>query len=503
MKNISKNFILSILCKIVYMITGFVIQRAILVQFGSDVNGLTSTVTQILSYVSLLEAGLGTASIQALYLPLSKNNWNDINGILSATNKQYVKTGGMFLGVLVSVSFIVPVIVNGDISQITMGVLTLLIGMSNVLSYTFMGKYTALLTADKRLYVINCADMIATITSCVFRLFAINIIGDIILVQAIHLCSIVLKIVIINLYVRKRYKSINFKATPDYKAVSKRWSVLIHHIASMVVNHTSVIILSVAENLKMVSLYSVYNYVFNNIYMLMTAGFSQAPLAMFGRWYNQDMKVFTRNFRLFEIFFSIVINTVLFTALIMIMPFVANYTDGVSDVEYVDWKLAVLFFITSYLNIIRMPSVMAINVSGMFKETQRGAVIEAIINLSVALILLKPLGIYGLLIASIVSYLYRTPDVIYFTYSKIINKSVVMPMLQALVNVFIGVILSVNLIPMVQNAHNSWLEWVMWAFLTAIFAGIIFIFANVIMNIKYIKCIYREWSEKHASNKRK
>ena len=43
------------------------------------------------------------------------------------------------------------------------------------------------------------------------------------------------------LYVRTRYVKVDYKHVPDLKAIGKRWNVLIHSIAGIVVNNTDVI----------------------------------------------------------------------------------------------------------------------------------------------------------------------------------------------------------------------------------------------------------------------
>lgn len=487
MKDISKNFVLSILCKIVLMITGFTVQRAILHEFGSDINGLTTTVSQILSYMSLLEAGLGMASIQALYKPLAQNDKNGINSILSASNSQYVKTGMMFLVGLIGASFLVPLIVTGDIPVIVMGILTFLIGCSNVVSYIFMGKYTVLLTADKKLYAINTADITATILSCFFRLLAIRFIGEIIIVQVVQLASIVLKVLLIRIYVKKKYPWVSYKVNPNYQAISKRWSVLIHNIASMIVNHTAVIILSITETLKMVSVYGVYNYVVSNIYALMNAGFCQAPVAIFGRWYQQDRKKFAQYYDIFHGIFDAILNSVLFTTLVMMLPFVEIYTSGIQDVDYMDPLLAILFVITAYMNIVRLPSIMAINAVGAFKETQKGAIIEAIINLGASLALAVKFGIYGLLMGGIVSYCFRTIDLIYYADTKVVGRSIIAHFIKISINVFCGIGVSLILVPLTADSGRSWISWIQSAFGVFIVMAIIFIVLNGLINFKAMK----------------
>ena len=91
MKSASKNMILAVIARVVTIITGVIVQRYILISFGSVLNGLTSSITQVMSYLVLLEAGLGSASIQALYYPLAQNEWRKISRIITATGKEYKK----------------------------------------------------------------------------------------------------------------------------------------------------------------------------------------------------------------------------------------------------------------------------------------------------------------------------------------------------------------------------------------------------------------------------
>ena len=57
----------------VTIISGFIIPRIILTNFGSEVNGLVSSLNQFLNYVYLFEGGLGGAVLANLYKPLYKD----------------------------------------------------------------------------------------------------------------------------------------------------------------------------------------------------------------------------------------------------------------------------------------------------------------------------------------------------------------------------------------------------------------------------------------------
>lgn len=91
MKSASKNMIMSIVARVVSLVTGLIVQRYLLLAYGSTLNGLTTSINQAMAYLVLLEAGLGTASVQALYDPLAEGDWGKVSGILTATGKEYKK----------------------------------------------------------------------------------------------------------------------------------------------------------------------------------------------------------------------------------------------------------------------------------------------------------------------------------------------------------------------------------------------------------------------------
>ena len=68
---------------------GLIIPRILLTHYGSDTNGLISTITQIFTYVALLEAGISQATINALYKPVQEKNEKMIINVLFASRKYY------------------------------------------------------------------------------------------------------------------------------------------------------------------------------------------------------------------------------------------------------------------------------------------------------------------------------------------------------------------------------------------------------------------------------
>lgn len=484
MKSISKNMIISIFTRIITLITGLIVQEKILSVYGSSLNGLTSSITQVMSYLVLLEAGLGTASIQALYNPLSLEKWSKVSGIITATEKEYRKIAVTFFICLILASFLLPLAVKGQIELVIAGLLTFITGGSYIISYIIGGKYKVLLIADRKLYILNTLDMCSIVLSCILRVWALNRGMGIVTVQVVNLICVVIKNIGYFLYVKNKYDKINYQENPDLFAISKRWNVLVHTLSGIIVNHTDIMILTIFSNLKLVSVYSVYNLVFSQLSTTIQSTFLTAPQANFGQLFNNDKDKFEKVYGIYETAFIILLFIVVSVTLIMILPFVFIYTKNVSDIKYLNIYLPILFALILLFSQIRVPVIMIINIAGTYRETQNGAIAESAINLIVSLVLFfgTSLGLYGLLIGTICSYMYRTTDVIIFTYKNILKRKITLFLKNIIINFILMIILYIVFNIFWPLNVDSYTMWIIKSCLISIICCFVYIIGNYIFN---------------------
>ena len=71
-KSVLKNILSSLFLQIVVLLYGFIIPSLIIRNYGSETNGLISSITQFLAYISLLELGIGPIIKNLLYAPIIK-----------------------------------------------------------------------------------------------------------------------------------------------------------------------------------------------------------------------------------------------------------------------------------------------------------------------------------------------------------------------------------------------------------------------------------------------
>ena len=72
------NAFFGLMGQLITIALGVIIPRLVALSFGSEVNGLLNSITQIFVCFTLFEAGVGVASLQALYVPVANDDKKSI-----------------------------------------------------------------------------------------------------------------------------------------------------------------------------------------------------------------------------------------------------------------------------------------------------------------------------------------------------------------------------------------------------------------------------------------
>ncbi|MEO2075954.1 MAG: sugar isomerase [Bacillus sp. (in: firmicutes)] len=441
---------------------GIVIPRLVLLSFGSEVNGLMSSIGQVMIYLALLEAGVGTASIQALYKPFSENDKNEINSILAATSIYYKKTGSYYFLAIVVLSLMYPFLLNTSLDYLTVVIIVFLSGIGGVITFFFQGKYKLLLAAEGKGYVNTAVGTIISVLTSIVKISLLLLNFGIITILVSYSILTLFQMLIYEVYIRKNYKWLNLKVKPNFEAIGQKNSVLVHEISSLIFLNTDVLILTLFCNLKIVSVYVMYNMLFtilDSIIFNITSSVTSA----FGQSYNENKEKYIQFFNSYETYFMAFVFSVFSITYLLISPFIRLYTTGITDINYNDLWLPILFTSIKLLSYARSPAGDAIGIAGHFKDTQKSSLIESSINIICSLIFVYFYGIYGVLLGTIVALLYRSIDIIIYANRKILNRDPWITVRRWGLNSFI--FLSIALISNVFRINpKSYLEIILWAF---------------------------------------
>ena len=493
-----KNLIFGVWAQVITIGMGILIPRLVLVNLGSEANGLMSSVSSVLSYMTLLEAGVGTATVQALYKPFGESDRDGINGIMAATDYFYKKTGCIYLCFVVILSVVYTVFVETSISKTSVFLVVIMAGMSGVLSYFFQGKYKLFLIAEGKNYVITNISTIITVGVNLSKVLALVAGGNVVLIQSIYFLFNFIQMMVLLAYMKKNYSWINLKVEPNYGAISQKKAVLIHQVTELIFNNTDVIVLTAFTSLKTVSVYSMYAMIFGMVKAVAVV-FSDSFSYMLGQSYN-DKKRFHKLFNAYEIYNMAITFAFFCVASILMLPFLKLYTNGINDINYIDPYVLWLFVTFYLLQNGRKASQTVINIAQHFEKTKWRTVTEAIINLVCSVILTAKLGIYGVLWGTVLALLYRTNDVIFYT-AKLLERSPMVTYRRWMTNIatFCGLIYVASLFSF--EADNYVVLFIDGCVLVCIVVPL-FLFVNSVLEKKYVKYLF-EILKKKIQQRRK
>lgn len=416
------NVIFGIGSQVLSIALGIVIPRLFLLNFGSEMNGFLSSLSQIMVYFALLEAGVGAASLQALYGPVGKGDRKGISAILAAAGRYYRKTALFYLIAVIGLAVIYPLAIPMDIPLPTAVLIILFNGIPGVISYYFQGKYLILLNAEGKNYILTILTTVSTTLTSLIKIVLLLLKCDILLIQFSYLLIHLLRIVYMAFYIRRSYGWIDLSVEPDYQAISQKNAALVGHVCDMIFRNTDTIVLAVFCDLKVVSVYAMYTMLFS---MVRTAldyvaqGFS----FILGQTYHRDFPRFVRLYDLYETYRTALIFALYTIAYIFILPFMKLYTAGITDINYVDGHISFLFVAFYMLTGARACASDLINYAQHFRQTQSRCIIEAAVNLLVSLVAVQFLGIYGVLLGTIVALLYRMNDMLIYANKRLLHRS--------------------------------------------------------------------------------
>lgn len=407
--------------KIVLMVLGFIIPKIFIENYGSDVNGLLSSIGQVFAYLNLVEAGIGVATTQALYKVVAKDDWDEISAIMNAASGFYRRTGTIyFIGVVIT-SLIYALFIGTPLLPTQVFLLILFSGMGNVLNYFFQSKYIALLNTEGKTYIHVGINTVIQIFTQILKIVMITNQFDIVLIYFVYLVITAMQILVLNIYMNRNYKNkLDKSIKPNIQALNQHSSVLIHQISGLVFSNTDVLVLTVFTNLRYVSIYTIYNMVINNLNVLTVTVLDSFTSAL-GLIYNESKERFNKVYDLYELGSWMIYFILMSITLLLYEPFIALYTAN-ADINYVNAVLPMIFVLNQLLSFIRMPGLKVMNIEGCFKDTRSRTIIEAAINLSVSLIAVQFVGIYGVLLGTTVALSYRTVDIIIYSNQKILKR---------------------------------------------------------------------------------
>lgn len=465
--------------EIVTLICGLILPRLILTSFGSNYNGITSSISQFISCISLMKAGIGGVTRVALYKPLSQNNYEEISVIVAQTEKYMRKIAAFFVAFTLIFSIVYPIWICTDFEWLFSFSLILIISLSTFAQYYFGLTYQMVLNADQRQCITLAFNMAGTIINTISSVIIIKLGGGIHAVKLGSAFIFVLSPIVLSAYTKKRYH-INTAIKGEIDLISQRWDAVGHEVANFINNNTDIMVLTIFSTLGEVSVYTVYHYVIRSIRSVVV-NFITGFGAAFGNMYAKgEYKLMHKNLKIYELIVFSLVSIIYSVTFVMITPFTVLYTSGVKDVSYFRPVFGIILTLAGAFSCYRIPYETIVKAVGHYKQTRNGAFTEAIINIVVSVACVIKFGLVGVAIGTLLAAFFRT-----FQYAIYLGKNV----LQRSIGIFLGhILVSLGISTITYCLSEFYMqpitnvgEWIVYAIITTIISIILTVIMDLLL----------------------
>ncbi len=481
-KKLAFNSLSSLIYQLITIVCGFILPRMYLTVYGSAVNGLITSITQFLGFISLCELGVGAVVQSALYKPLAQNDTVGVSKIAISSERFFRGIAYILLGYTAVLTVFYPLKTIESFDYGYTVLLILVMSVSTFAQYYFGMTYRLILTADQLGFIHYTVHSITLVlnTLCCILLMQAN--ASIHIVKLVTSMIFLLQPICISVIAKRRYH-IDRKIVLTEEPIKQKWNGLTQHIATVVLGNTGTIVLTLMSTLENVSIYGVYHLVVNGVKQVILSLTNGVQAMMGNMLVKNERKELDSTFEFFEWLIHTVVTAVFAITAFLIVPFVSVYTSGVTDVNYIVPVFAYLITLAEATYCLRLPYNIMVLAAGHYKQTQWSAIIEAGINIVISILTVSKWGLVGVAIGTISAMLYRTVYLAWYLRNNIINRKFVHYLRHMAVNVLSVAVffLIVGLLPSFYSlTEQTYLSWIILAVKTGITCMLVVIPINLL-----------------------
>lgn len=402
MKNASVGMITYVLA----FIPQFILRKLFLDILGEEILGLNSLFTNLISYLSIVELGIGSAIIFSLYRPFAEGNQKKIRGYLDYYAKFY-KTVGTIIFVLGLI--LLPFLhffINNDVEVNSQQVqwYFILFLVNTYISYLFTYKFCILNVAQEN-YKVSIANTLTRIITAVLQFIGLIIFPRFDIYILIQIIANLIQYIILNRYIDTKFKwlsTVKGEITNQERVnlIKNVKALFIHKIGFIFVFGTDNIVISTFISLSAVAKYNNYNMIINAIQGVVQSAIGAITPSIGNLLVEKDAsEAYTVHKRLFFLNFwiSSFVVIVLYNLSTQFVTFWLGHDATIDNLT-----LSVLL-INFYFSLMRSTVESFKEGSGRYHEDRYASLFESAINLVFSIILVRKIGLVGVFIGTFIS----------------------------------------------------------------------------------------------------
>lgn len=401
------NSSVAMVMQMLILISTFVMQTVFIKTLGVEYLGAKGLFTNLVSFLSFAELGVGAAITYSLYKPLSENDHQSVSAVMNLFKKTYDTIGFIifFIGIFLSF-FIKDMVRDGQVIP-HIQLMFILFLLNTVVGY-FFTYMRSLLIASQQGYIDSLNRGFFMVMLSIIQIIILLTTHNFLFFLIAQIVVTVVSNVVITKTANKMFPYLtehkDARVSDEIVGYMKKniFGTISSRVGSIIVFGTDNILISKFIGLSAVGLYSNYMLVISGISSLINQMLSAvvSSLGNLGVTANLDyqLKIFYRY--LYVVAF--ISYTTGITLIVMLTPFIKLWVGKNYELQFLTLVLIVLNF---FIGQMRQASLNFISSHGLYWPMRWKSLIEAMFNLVISFVLIQTtkLGINAVIIGSIMN----------------------------------------------------------------------------------------------------
>lgn len=463
-----KDVSLNILITLILNIFLFFINKYFLINLGIKNLGLMKLFTQMLMYLNIVESGVGIAATYALYKPIEEEDFIKISIILNTLSKLYKKISIIILIVGLSFNFFLSFLIGNDLEKNVYLYWSLYV-VNLSISYCYI-KYNIFFIASQEYNLTRIIEVTGKSICYILQLMAIIILKKFYVYIILMYIDILIQYILYKYFFKKKYSYLKKINEIDVSIQRNMKKLLLHKLGGIFVFNIDLILITKFISLDMVGLYASYQMVTQIIVVGINMILSVIRPRI-GKYIVVNSKSSIYNFwKKYNIMYLFLCLFLYFCTNCLIDSFIKLW---LGNIELLEKNIKILILFNMFILCFRKFIELFKEASGFFNDIE-APILEAILKLVFSLVLVKVLGLQGILIGTAISNIVII--MIYkpiFIFKNCFHKSV-REYMKVYGHYLLLILISLFLIRMINiENYNSWSNWLISLSFVSLKIGII------------------------------
>ena len=407
-KNAARNIVYGLTLKAYQIIVPFIMRTVMIYFMGVQYLGLNSLFTSVLQVLNLAELGVGSAMIYSMYKPIAEDDNARICALMGLY-RTYYRMIGIFIAVIGGIlTPFIPRLISGEVpDDVNIYILYLFNLGATVLSYWLFSYKSSILYAHQRTDIVSKVVLATNTIQYAFQIFVLCILKNYYWYVVVMLMTQVITNIITAIIVDKLYPEFKPRGKllkKEVKKINQRIRDLFTaKLGSVVIGAADTIVISAFLGLTSLAVYQNYYFIMNSIcgfitviFTAITAGIGNSLVTESAEKNYNDFRKFT-----FIICFVLCICSCCFAGLYQ--PFMKLW---VGEKLMLDFEYVILFCILFYCLELAMVWATVKDAAGLWHSDRFRPLIGAVVNLILNIIFVKYIGLYGIILSTVFSYVF-------------------------------------------------------------------------------------------------